>query len=111
LRGQAFSLPARCVTQDTQLLLAIILSGYSVTKKLDLYQHMTHIACGYFFGSGIQNDVVSKDVGFLRNHGFHLRINYLVPFKRPQTHPPAQRFLVGSTWPMSFPVALLISLF
>lgn len=48
-------------------------------KKLDLYQHMTHIACGYFFGSGIKNDVVSKDVGFLRNHGFHLRINYLVP--------------------------------
>lgn len=49
-------------------------------KKLDLYQHMTHIACGYFFGSGIQNDVVSKDVGFLRSDGFHLCINYLVPF-------------------------------
>ena len=55
------------------------LSGYDVTKKLDLCQHMTHIACGYFFGSGIQNDVVSKDVGVLRNHGLHLRINHLVP--------------------------------
>ena len=64
-------------------------------KKLDLYQHMTHIACGYFFGSGIKNDVVSKDVGFLRNHGFHLRINYLVSLQRPQTYPPAQRFSGG----------------
>ena len=56
---------------------------------------MTHIACGYFFGSGIQNDVVSKDVGFLRSDGFHLCINYLVPFKRSQTHPPAQRVFGG----------------
>ena len=64
-------------------------------KKLDLYQHLTHIACGYFFGSGIQNDVVSKDVGFLRNHGFHLRVNHLVPLKRPQTYPPAERFPGG----------------
>lgn len=79
MRGQAFPAPAMSVTQDTQLLLSVIFKWLFCNEKLDLYQHMTHIACGYFFGSGIQNDVVSKDVGFLRNYGFHLRINYLVP--------------------------------
>ena len=64
-------------------------------KKLDLYQHMTHIACGYFFGSGKQNDVVSKDVGFLRNHGVHLCPHYLVPLERSQAHSSAERFSGG----------------
>ena len=52
---------------------------------------MTHIACGYFFGSGKQNDVVSKDVGFLRNHGVNLRVNHLVPLQRSQAHSSAER--------------------
>lgn len=72
---------------------------------------MTHIACGYFFGSGKQNDVVSKDVGFLRNHGFCLCINYWFLSKDRKRIRLLSAFLVGSTWPMSFPVALLISLF
>lgn len=72
---------------------------------------MTHIACGYFFGSGIQNDVVSKDVGFLRSDGFHLCINYLVPFKDRKRIRLLSAFLVGSTLADELPVALLISLF
>ncbi|MDU4482407.1 MAG: GhoT/OrtT family toxin [Enterobacter sp.] len=60
---------------------------------------MTHIACGYFFGSGIQNDVsiCALITWFLSKDRKRIRL--------------LSAFLVGSTWPMSFPVALLVSLF
>lgn len=72
---------------------------------------MTHIACGYFFGSGVQNDVVSKDVGF---YAIMAAICALITWflsKDRKRIRLLSAFLVGSTWPMSFPVALLVSLF
>lgn len=72
---------------------------------------MTHIACGYFFGSGIQNDVVSKDVGFYAiMASLCALITWFLSKDRKRIRL-LSAFLVGSTWPMSFPVALLISLF
>jgi hypothetical protein len=52
-----------------------------------------------------------KNAGFLRNYGAALRNYYLVLSSDRKRIRFLSAFLVGSTWPMSFPVALLVSLF
>lgn len=80
-------------------------------KKLDMCQHMTHIACGYFLAQVNRMTLYQKMLVF---YAIMASVCALITWflsKDRKRIRLLSAFLVGSTWPMSFPVALLISLF
>jgi hypothetical protein len=58
-----------------------------------------------------KNDVIPENADFLRSYGLHLRGNQLVLNEREPLIRLLAALLIGATWPFSFPMALLVSLF
>lgn len=81
-------------------------------EKLDLSQHLSHIARGYCAADKVNEMTLYQKM--LMFYAVMAAISALITWFLSKDRKRIRflsAFLVGSTWPMSFPVALLISLF
>lgn len=81
-------------------------------EKLDLSQHLPHIARGYRTADKVNEMTLYQKM--LMFYAVMAAISALITWFLSKDRKRIRflsAFLVGSTWPMSFPVALLISLF